>query len=195
MGALVAALPVALGGTAAASSVAIPAASLAALNAAGIATSATALGAGAAAGGLGAASLFSGISSAASVLGGLSSLSQGMQAKEAANMQSRQIELQGRMNAIQVQDELLKNLATNNVAAASSGLKSAGTPLYAQQQSQLNANEEMRIQRLNTDVKKAEAKQAGEAAASKGVTGLATGVMTAGERIGSSLSEKAKTKK
>lgn len=132
-------------------------------------------------------------SAAASVVSGLSAMAQSNRQAEASELQARQIELQGRMDAINVNEELLKTLSMNTVATAASGLKSAGTAEYAQQMSMQRANEELRIQQMNTSVKKSEALANAKAQKTQGLFGLAEGVMTAGDRIGSSLSTKKKT--
>lgn len=138
-------------------------------------------------------SVMTGLSAAASVVSGLSSMAQHNRQAEASELQARQIELQGRMDAIQVNEELMKTLSMNTVATAASGLKSAGTAEYAQQTAMQKANEELRIQQMNTAVRKGEAKANAKAQKTQGLFGLAEGVMTAGDQIGSALSTKKKT--
>jgi len=140
-----------------------------------------------------AGTIMTGLSAAASVVSGLSAMAQGNRQAEASELQARQIELQGRMDAINVNEELMKTMSMNTVATAASGLKSAGTAEYAQQRAIQNANEELRIQQMNTTVKKSEALANAKAQKTQGLFGLAKGVMTAGDRIGSSLSTKKKT--
>jgi hypothetical protein len=120
-------------------------------------------------------------------------MAQGNRQAEASELQARQLELQGRMDAIQVNEELMKTLSMNAVATAASGLKSAGTAEYAQQRAMQKANEELRIQQMNTSVRKGEALANASAQKTQGLFGLAEGVMSAGDRIGSSLSTKKKT--
>lgn len=128
-----------------------------------------------------------------SIVSGLSSMAQSNRQAEASQLQARQLELQGRLDAIKVNDELMKTLSMNEVATAASGLKSAGTAQYAQQQSMQNANEELRIQQMNTAVRKSEAVANAQAQKSQGLFGLADSAMTAGDRIGSAYSTKKKT--
>lgn len=128
-----------------------------------------------------------------SIFSGLSAMADSNRQAEASELQARQIELQGRMDAINVNEELMKTLSMNNVATAASGLKSAGTAQYAQQSAMQKANEELRIQQMNTSVRKGEAKANAAAQKSQGLFGLAEGVMTAGDQIGAALSTKKKT--
>lgn len=137
--------------------------------------------------------ILAGAGAAMSVVSGLSSMMAGNEQAKASELQARQIELQGRMDAIQVNDELMKTLSMNSVAAAASGLKSAGSVEYAQQASMKKANEELSIHRMNTAVQKSEALSNARAQKTKGLFGLAEGVMTAGDQIGSALSIKKKT--
>ena len=132
-------------------------------------------------------------SAAASVVSGLSAMAQSNRRAETSELQARQLELQGRMDAINVNEELMKTLSMNTVATAASGLKSSGTPEYAQQMSMQKANEELRTQRMNTAVRKSEALANAKAQKTQGLFGLADGVMSAGDRIGSALSTKKKT--
>jgi hypothetical protein len=137
--------------------------------------------------------VMSGLGAATSVISGLSAMAQGNRQAEASKLQARQIELQGRMDAVQVNEELMKTLSMNTVATAASGLKSAGTAEYAQQASMQKANDELRIQQMDTSIRRGEALANARAQKTQGLFGFAEGVLSAGDRIGSSLSTKKKT--
>lgn len=135
----------------------------------------------------------SNIAAIASIASGAAGFISANQRAQAADMRAQQIELQGRFDAIRTNDELMRTMSANNVAATASGLASAGSVQYAQEQSMANAAESLRIQRMNTDLRKSEAKQQASAARQGGLFDLVSGGLSAGERIGSSLQTKKKT--
>jgi len=151
--------------------------------------------AGTAAATAGTASIFtlSNLSAIASIASGAAGFMGAAQAASAAETRAKQIELQGRFDAIKTNDELMRTMSANNVAATASGLASAGSAQYAQEQSMANAAESLSIQRMNTAVRKSEAEQQASAARQGGLFDLVSGGMSAGERIASSLQTKKRT--
>lgn len=141
----------------------------------------------------GSAFTLSNVAAIASIASGAVGFIQANQQADAAEMRARQIELQGRMDAIRTNEDLMRTMSANNVAATASGLASAGSAQYAQEQSMANAAEQLRIQRMNTAVRKSEAKQQASASRSQGLFDLVGGGISAGERIGASLQTKKRT--
>lgn len=139
-------------------------------------------------------SVLTGVSALATIAGGISQYQQGQAAEEQFEIEARQTELQGRLDAITTNEELLKTLASNNVAAAASGLTSAGSVQRAQEESQAKAAQELAIQRLNTAQQVSQAKAQAKAAGNQGVTSLIGSTITAGDQIASALKIKRKTK-
>lgn len=135
----------------------------------------------------------SNVAAIASIASGAMGFIQANQQADAADMRARQIELQGRMDAMKTNEDLMRTMSMNNVAAAASGLASAGSAMYAQQESQANAAESLRIQRMNTSVRASEARQQATASRAQGIFDLVGGGLSAGERIGSSLQTKKRT--
>lgn len=133
------------------------------------------------------------VSAATSVIGGLASMAQGNQQAEMAEIQSRQLELQGRLDAIRTNEELLRTLSRNNVAAAAGGLQSAGSIDYAKRESMKNAAEQMSLDRMNVKTKQAQVEAAGKAAKTQGLFDLAASSVTAGDLIGGALQKKKET--
>lgn len=141
-----------------------------------------------------AGSIMTTLAAGSSIVGGLASMARANAASDAAEIQSRQVELQGRMDAINTNKELLKTLSRNNVATAVSGLQSAGSIEYAKQQSMANAAEQLNINRLNVDMKKQSLSAEAKAAKTQGLFDAVSSGITAGDIIGSSLRTKKRTK-
>ena len=159
-------------GGAAAAGAGTAAAGTAAAATAGTAAAATA------ATGLTFGSVMTGVGALATVASGYASM---QSQKEASEYNQKQIELQGRFAAIQSNEELLKTLSSNNVAAASSGLMSSGSVARAQETAQRNAAEALEIQRLNTT------QQAQQAGQNNGLLSMVGSTVTAGTRLAGAL--------
>lgn len=132
--------------------------------------------------------------SVSSIIGGLSSIASGYEQQELAELQSRQTELQGRLDAIKTNEDLLQTLSRNKVAFATSGLKSAGSVEYAKQQSMANAAEQLNLNRLNVQTKKASLEYAGEQAKREGIFQGIGSSITAGDLLFKHFTEKKQTK-
>ena len=131
---------------------------------------------------------------AGTALSGLASIRQGQAASDAADFQSRQIALQGRLDAIQTNEELLKTLSRNKVAAYAGGLETAGSVEYAKQQSMANAAEQLNINRMNVESRQRQVEQAGSAAKQQSIFDAVGAGISAGDIVGSALQTKRRTK-
>jgi len=133
------------------------------------------------------------VSAATTVVGGLASMAQGSRQAEMAEIQSRQLELQGRMDAIRTNTELIRTLSRNNVAAATGGLQTAGSVDYAKRESMANAAEQLSIDRMNVKTQQASVEAAGKAAKTGGLFDAVGSAVTAGDMIGGALRRKKET--
>lgn len=148
----------------------------------------------AAASGLTIGSVLTGVSALATIASGISQYQQGQATEDQLELAAKETEIQGRLDAITTNEELLKTLSKNSVAAAASGLMSAGSVQRAQEASQAKAAQELAIQRLNTAQEVAATKAKASAAGKAGITSLIGSTITAGDRIASALQVKRKTK-
>lgn len=133
------------------------------------------------------------LAATSSVISGLSSLAQGYEQSDIANLQSRQVELQGRLDAIKTNEDLLRTISQNNVAATYSGLQSAGSVEYAKQQSMANAAKQLSLNRLNVQTKKEELESSGRSAKTQGLLGAFSSGISAGDILFKNLNQKRKT--
>ena len=120
-----------------------------------------------------ATTVLSAVSAAATIAGGISSYQQGQAAQEQAELQSRVEEVNGRMEAIAANNELLKTLSRNNAVAAASGIQSSGSVQQAQLAAQRVAARELSTNQFNTEMASSAYKLKGENAANKGTAALA----------------------
>lgn len=140
--------------------------------------------AGAAAGAAGTAgTVIAGVSALATIAGGIGQYQQGKAQDEQADLNARRIELEGRMDAITTNEELLKTLSMNTVAAAAGGLTSSGSVQRAQEESQANAAKQLSISRMNTESTAAATRETGRQAKSAGTAGLLGSFMQAGTSV------------
>jgi hypothetical protein len=133
------------------------------------------------------------LSAVSSVVGGLAMMAQGQQQADMADLQSRQVALQGRLDAIKTNEDLIRTISQNNVAAVYSGLQSSGSVEYAKQQSMANAAEQLNMNRLNVQTKKEQIESAGRAAKTQGLLGAASSGISAGDILFKHLNEKRRT--
>lgn len=126
---------------------------------------------------------------ASTAAGAYKSYEMGKAEDEAAKVARRQ----GRLNAIRAHEELMKTISANNVAAATSGLESAGSVQYAQDASKIKANREMRIAKESAATQAKSHKQKAKAYKQQSVFDVVGGTITAGEKMRSSLKTKKKT--
>jgi len=131
------------------------------------------------------------ISTAATVAGGISSYQQGQAAADQAELQSRAEEVNGRMQAIATNEELLKTLSRNNAVAAATGIQSSGSVARAQEAAQRNAAQELNVNRFNTEMNKSALNQKAEVASNRGTNALAGSLFDA---VGSGYSTYSKIK-
>jgi len=131
------------------------------------------------------------ISTAATIAGGISSYQQGQAAQDQAEMQARAEEVNGRMQAIATNDELLKTLSRNNAVAAASGIQSSGSVARAQEAAQRQASIELSTNRFNTEMNKSALNQKAEVASNRGKAALAGSLFDA---VGTGYSSYSKIK-
>lgn len=131
--------------------------------------------------------IMTGVSALAGIAGGIAQYQQGKAQQEQADLNARRIELQGRMDAITTNEELLQTLSMNTVAAAAGGLTSTGSVQRAQEQSQANAARQLSIERYSTEVKAGAVRQEGQNAKSAGKAGLLGSFVSAGSTIYSGM--------
>lgn len=120
-----------------------------------------------------AGTVFTALSAAATVAGGISSYQQGQAASEQAELQARAAEVNGRMQAIATNNELLKTLSRNNARAAASGIQSSGSVARANEAAQRQAATELSTNRFNTEVEKTALTRKAEIASNQGKFQLA----------------------
>jgi len=106
------------------------------------------------AGGATVGSVLTGVSALAGIASGISSYQQGQAQADRAELQSRAAEVNGRMEAIATNEELLKTLSRNNAVAAASGIESSGSVQMAQLDAQRRAAQELSTNRFNTEMQK-----------------------------------------
>ena len=106
------------------------------------------------AGGATVGSVLTGVSALAGIASGISSYQQGQAQADRAELQSRAAEVNGRMEAIAVNEQLLKTLSRNNAVAAASGIQSTGSVQRAQEAAQIQASQELSVNRFNTEMQK-----------------------------------------
>lgn len=108
------------------------------------------------------------VSAVAGVASMLSSIQQGRAQQQQANYQAKIAELNGRRDAIRLNEDLIKTLAMNNVSAAAGGLQSAGTVVEAQKENIQKAEEELSVIDFNKTNAASAARQSGANANSAG---------------------------
>lgn len=91
-------------------------------------------------------------STATAVVGGISSYQAGQDAEDHAELQARAAEVNGRMQAIATNEELLKTLSMNNAVAGAAGLQSSGSVARANEAAQRQAAQELNVNRFNTSM-------------------------------------------
>lgn len=135
-----------------------------------------AAGAGTAAAGTTAA-VMTAVSTAATLASMVAAMKQGKAAQNQADYQARIAELNGRREALRVNEQLLETLARNNAAAAAGGLMSAGTVEEAQKENIRKAESELSVIDFNKQSSASAARQSGDnAMASAWGSALNTGV-------------------
>ena len=137
--------------------------------------------------------VMTGLSVAGGLAGMASAINQGNAAEAEADYQARQIGLQGRLDAIATNEELLKTLASNKVAAVSGGLAEAGSVEYAKQSSMANAAEAMNLNRMNTQAKQQQVLNQGKLLKSQSIFDAIGQGVSAADTIGQALNIKKKT--
>ena len=128
-------------------------------------------------------SIMTGVSALSTIAGGVASYQQGQVAQEQADLEGRRLEVQGRMDAITTNEELLKTMSMNTVAAAAGGLAGSGSVQRAQEQSQANAAKNLSISKMNTQASVASAKASGKNKAAQGTAGLLGSFVQAGTTV------------
>jgi hypothetical protein len=111
-----------------------------------------------------AATALTGLSLVASVAGGISSYQQGEAQADQMELQARAAEVNGRMDAIATNTEMLKTLSRNNAGAAAAGLKSTGSVARANEAAQRKAAQELSVNRFNTEMEVSALNQKAESA-------------------------------
>jgi len=142
----------------------------------------TAAGAGAGAAAT-AGTLMTGVSALATIAGGIGQYQQGKAQQEQADLNARKTELEGRMDAVTTNEELLKTLSMNTVAAAAGGLTGSGSVQRAKEVSEANAAKQLSISKLNTASQAEAYKAEGRAAKGRGTAGLLGSFTQAGSSI------------
>lgn len=125
--------------------------------------------------------VMTGISVLSGVASGISSMNQADAQEDQARLQARAEEVNGRMRAIAVNEELLKTLSRNNAVAAASGLQSSGSVARANEAAQRKAAEELNINRFNTETQKTALTQKATSASNVGKNVLAGSLFDAVE--------------
>lgn len=138
-------------------------------------------------------SVMTGASALAGIASGVMAYQAGQASQEQEELQASQTELQGRFDAIQTNEELLKTLSKNKVAAVSAGLAGSGSVLRAKEASQKKAAEELSVNRYNTEAKAAAHRAAGRSSAGKGLLSGIGSVITSGETVSKALKIKKET--
>jgi hypothetical protein len=137
--------------------------------------------------------VMTGLSAVSGLAGMVSTIQQGGAAADSAEYQSRQLALQGRLDAITTNEELLKTLSTNRVAAIAGGLESAGSVEYAKQESMRNAAEQLSLNRDNIKMKQQQVEAAGRAAKTQSIFDAVGQGISVGDIVGSALQTKKST--
>jgi DNA/RNA endonuclease YhcR with UshA esterase domain len=91
-------------------------------------------------------------STASTLLGGVSSYNQAAAQSKQMKLQAQAEELKGRQEVINVQNELLRTLASNTAATGASGTMMSGDPLRAQASSIKEAQETSGALNLNARI-------------------------------------------
>lgn len=131
--------------------------------------------------------VFTVLSATSAVIGGIASYQQGQDEADRAELQSRAEEINGRMQAIAVNDELLKTLSMNNASAAATGLQSSGSVARAGEAAQRKATQELNVNRFNTEMKVSGLKRKAKSAAQAGTTALTGSLFDAVGTAGSAF--------
>ncbi len=125
--------------------------------------------------------VLTGLSAIASVAGGISSYQQGQAAEDQAELQARAAEVNGRMDAIATNDELLKTLSMNNASAAAAGIQSSGSVARANEAVQRKAAQELNVNRFNTSMEVSALNQKAKQASNRGKVAMAGSLFEAVE--------------
>jgi len=106
------------------------------------------------AGGMSVGTVLTGVSALAGIASGISSYQQGQAQADRAELQARAEEVNGRMQGIAVNEELLKTMSRNNASAAAQGIQSSGSVQRAQEAAQENAAQQLSVNTFNTEMNK-----------------------------------------
>lgn len=122
------------------------------------------------------------VSALSGIASGIGAITAGRAQQEQLDYQARIAELNGRQQAIKVNEALLQNLAQNSVAAAASGIQGSGSVAEAQKMSIAKAEEELSVVKFNAD-------QSSSALKSKGTMALNAGYSSGALKVGGVLSD------
>lgn len=113
------------------------------------------------------------VSVLSTVAGGISSYQQGQAQADQAELQSRAADVNGRMEAISTNEELLKTLSMNNAVAGAAGIQSSGSVARAGEAASRKAAQELDVNRFNTEMQKTALTSKASAAKRGGTAALA----------------------
>lgn len=113
---------------------------------------------------------------ASAAAGGVSSYQAGKFQKSQSKLQEKQAQLQGRLDAIETNEQLMSNISQGIVSSYASGVSPySGSPLQSAYRSTGVAKERIEFGKLNADLAGAGYRARGEAAYKSGVFGLLGG--------------------
>ena len=132
------------------------------------------------------------VSALTGVASGLSAMQAGKSQQRQLEYEARIAELQGRQQAVQINDELIKTMSQNTVAAAASGLQSSGSVAEAQRESQNKAATELSTNLFNTGQRTSGLRRQGKMARREG---LLSGMGQIGGTLDTTLQKVSKVRK
>jgi len=127
--------------------------------------------------------IMTGVSALATIAGGIGEYQQGKAQQAQADLNARRTEMEGRMDAVTTNEELLRTLSMNTVAAAAGGLTGEGSAQRAQEQSQANAARQLSISKMNTESEAEGYRAEGRSAKGRGTAGLLGSFVSAGSSV------------
>lgn len=125
------------------------------------------------------------VSLLATVAGGVSSYVQGEAESDQLELQARMAEVNGRMEAIETNEELLRTISMNNASAAAGGIQSSGSVARASEEAQRQASRELNVNRFNADMQKSALLEKADQASRGGKMALAGSLFDAVGTAGS----------
>jgi hypothetical protein len=128
----------------------------------------------------GAGGLMTALSVGTTIVGGVASMQQAEAQAEQAELAAQREEINSRMQAIEVGEDLLETLSSNNAAAAASGLQGSGSVQRAQEASQRSAERELDINRMNRDQSASASKANAKSLRRGGMAALGGSLLDAG---------------